>query len=184
MNPNKRAVFLDRDGVIIRDVGYIRRFEDIELLVDVAQALSMLRAAGFLRIIVTNQSAVARGMITLDRMFEIEAEVERRLFELGGSVDAAYLCPHHPTEGEAPYRYACGSRKPEPGMLIRAALEWGIDPRRSYMIGDSPRDTEAAARAGVTPLRVGGPVSGPANGIPHFDNLMEAARHIISHTEN
>ena len=150
----QRAAFLDRDGTIIEDVHFLTRPEDIRLLPGVASALKRLRDAGYLLIIVSNQSAVARGMIAKDEMWRIHGRLEELLQTQGVLLDAAYYCPHHP-EGQAKaYAQSCGCRKPQPGMLLQAAAEHDIDLRRSAMVGDSERDIEAGRRAGCMTVLV------------------------------
>jgi len=150
-----RAVFLDRDGTIVEDVGYLRRVEDIRLLPGAAEALNRLKAAGFLLVIVTNQSAVARGWLTERELLTIEGELEARLRRLGAAIDAFYYCPHLPEGEAAPYARRCSCRKPAPGMLTRAAGEMGIALSASWMVGDSERDVEAGRRAGCRTVLLG-----------------------------
>jgi D-glycero-D-manno-heptose 1,7-bisphosphate phosphatase len=151
MNPDEpkhRAVFLDRDGTIIREVNYLTSADQIELLPGAADALHLLREAGLLCVVVTNQSAVARGMLTMAQLDRIHAELRRRLRQQQADVDAIYVCPHLP-EGTVPeYAIECDCRKPAPGLLLRAAQDLDIDLHASILIGDSLRDVEAGKRAG------------------------------------
>ncbi|GAG11552.1 unnamed protein product, partial [marine sediment metagenome] len=146
--PTNRAVFLDRDGTIVEDVGYLRATDDIRILPGAAEALTRLKEAGFLLLIVTNQSAVARGWLTEDAMLEIEREIERLLEREGAVVDGFYYCPHLPEGTVSRYARVCGCRKPQPGLLERAARGWDVNLARSYAVGDSERDVEAGRRAG------------------------------------
>lgn len=173
-----RAVFLDRDGTIIEDVDYLTDLERIRLLPGVVNALRRLRAAGYLLIVVTNQSAIARGWLTEGRLADIHAELNRQLQAEGTRVDAYYYCPHLPDAAVNRYSVVCDCRKPEPGMLRRATREWHVDPAASFMVGDSERDAEAGRRAGCRPILVGGK-SGHATGCPAVPGLREAADLIL-----
>jgi D-glycero-D-manno-heptose 1,7-bisphosphate phosphatase len=140
-NPGgQKAIFLDRDGTLIRDVGYCSAPGDVELLPDVARLLPKLKEAGFKLVIVTNQSGIGRGYFTEEDFWSVQHELERQLGP--GVIDATYFCPDTPQNGSE-------RRKPNPGMLLEAAKELGIDLDRSYMIGDKMSDAEAGIRAGV-----------------------------------
>lgn len=144
------AAFLDRDGVLIEDVGYPHREDQLRLIPGAAEAVKRLNAAGYLCIVVTNQSGVARGYFTEERMHAFNALVVDRLAEAGARIDAVYACPFHAEGVIADYVHPDHpDRKPNPGMLLRAIADHGIDPDRSLMIGDQPSDLEAARRAGV-----------------------------------
>jgi len=138
------AIFLDRDGTIIEDVDYPRCLEDVRLIPGSAEALRDLQQAGFLLIVLTNQSGIARGLLDENRLAELHAHLQELLSKVGSHIDAFYHCPHHPSEGAPPYRADCDCRKPKPGLLRRALAEWSIDLARSYVLGDSPRDLEIA----------------------------------------
>ena len=143
------AVFLDRDGTIIDDTGFIRRIDDVKLLPYVAAAISRLNAAGWLVIVVTNQSGVARGLLTEKDVAATNQRMQELLQLEGAHLDAIYYCPHLP-EGKVPeYAVVCECRKPRPGMLLKAADEHDIDLAGSVMIGDAPRDVEAGLDAGT-----------------------------------
>jgi D-glycero-D-manno-heptose 1,7-bisphosphate phosphatase len=139
----RRAVFLDRDGTIIREVNYLRRLEDLELLPRVPEALRSLGRAGYLCLVVTNQSGVARGYFDLEFVDAAHRELDRRLRAAGAGVDGFYVCPHHPD-----HTGPCGCRKPAPGMVLRAATERGIDLRGSWVVGDKPEDILLGRNAG------------------------------------
>ena len=149
-NPGSRrpAVFLDRDGTINVEVDHLSRPEELRLLPDAARAIARLRSAGCPVVVVTNQSAVARGLLTEAELSGIHREFERLLREQGTGVDAIYYCPHHPEFGSPAYRRACACRKPGPGLLRRAALEHGLDLERSFMVGDRLSDLQAGWNAG------------------------------------
>ena len=145
-----KAIFLDRDGVISHEKGYITSVDQFELYPFAEQALLKLKAAGWKTVIVTNQACIARGLMT-----ETDLQViHNRLIELL-PVDNIYYCPHHP-EGEAdnPYSIRCDCRKPEAGMIFKAARENHIDIDQSYIIGDRATDILAGKKAGLTTVLV------------------------------
>jgi D-glycero-D-manno-heptose 1,7-bisphosphate phosphatase len=142
-----RAVFLDRDGTIIVLVEYLSDPEKTELLPEAAEAVRMFNEAGLKVIVVTNQSALARGYFTEDVLDAIHERMERLLEEQGARIDALYYCPHHPDED-------CDCRKPRPGLLQMAAREKGIDLARSFMVGDRMIDVECGKAAGCKGIMV------------------------------
>ncbi len=146
---SRPAAFLDRDGVINRDIGYLHRPEDVAFVPGIFEAVAALRARGFRPVVVTNQSGIARGRYTEADFHALMDWMRARFTEAGAPLDAVYYCPHHPEEGNPPYRRACECRKPAPGMLLRAADELDLDLERSLLIGDSERDIEAGRAAGV-----------------------------------
>ncbi len=152
--PLRRAVFLDRDGTVAEEVGYVNHVSRVRLLSGSAGAIRRLSGAGFLAVVVTNQSGVARDYFEEDLVRSANARLRELLQAEGAVVDAIYYCPHHPREGAPPYRLDCDCRKPRPGMLLRAAREHGIDLPRSYMIGDGVVDVAAGRAAGVTSILV------------------------------
>lgn len=140
----RKAVFLDRDGVINISPGegkFVLKKEDFRLGEGVPEALARLKAAGFLLIAVTNQSCVGRGLIKAETLEEIHDLMRRRLVQRGAALDAVYCCPHGPEDG-------CECRKPSPAMILRASRRFGIDLRSSWMVGDSPRDIQTGRAAG------------------------------------
>ena len=134
------AVFLDRDGTLIEERSYPTRPEDIVLLPGAGEALRQLAAAGFLRIVLTNQSAVARGMLTEQGLALLHESLIHQLSAFGAELDAIYYCPHHPDGIAAGYNHVCSCRKPKRGLLDLAMSEHSIDLSRSIFIGDSRRD--------------------------------------------
>ncbi len=144
----RAAVFVDRDGTLIRDVGYLSRVEQLEILSNVPEALRLLNENEYTVVVVTNQSAVARGRLTEAVLADIHGELLTRLARRGARLDAVYYCPHHPTEGFPPYKIVCDCRKPNTAMIRRAVTELNLDPSRSYMVGDQIIDMELAARTG------------------------------------
>jgi D-glycero-D-manno-heptose 1,7-bisphosphate phosphatase len=149
MNPGARAAFIDRDGVINADHGYVHRIDRFELLPGVAAALRRLKAAGFLLIVVTNQSGIGRGLFTEADYATLTQHMHDVLADEGVALDAIYHCPHLPDASVAAYRRQCDCRKPNPGMILRGIAEFGIDPARSMLIGDKNSDIEAGRAAGI-----------------------------------
>ena len=144
------AIFLDRDGTINVDHGYVHEIDNFEFIDGVIDALRQLKEMGYALVVVTNQSGIARGKFT-EAQFETLTEwMDWSLADRDVDLDGIYYCPHHPTEGEAPYRQVCDCRKPAPGMLLDAAKELDIDLVNSYMVGDKGADMQAAKAAGVT----------------------------------
>ncbi len=148
------CVFLDRDHTIIEDPGYLTEPSAVRLLPGVDVALRSLAAAGYKLVVVTNQSAIARGMLTEEGLERVHAEMRDQLSERGVKLDGVYYCPYHPEATVEGYARESPERKPQPGMLLRAAKELDIDLGRSWMVGDSPRDIEAGQRAGCRTIRI------------------------------
>jgi histidinol-phosphate phosphatase family protein len=147
----RAALFVDRDGTLVRNVPYNASPALVVLEPEAERALALLRTAGFFVVVVSNQSAVARGLCTEGDVQAVNEQMRAQLEERGTDVDAIYYCPHHPEHGSP-----CDCRKPEPGMLFRAAREHGLDLGQSVMVGDEERDLEAGRRAGVRALRYQG----------------------------
>lgn len=141
------AVFLDRDGTVIRQVHYLSDPADVELIPGAAGALRDLRAAGFACVVVSNQSAVGRGMLTLEGVARVQEEFERQLAEEGAAIDGWYFCPAAPSTTDRTV-VEHPERKPAPGMLLRAARELGLDVASSWMVGDMISDILAGRNAG------------------------------------
>jgi D-glycero-D-manno-heptose 1,7-bisphosphate phosphatase len=151
--PNK-AIFLDRDDTLIEDPGFISHPDQVKLLDDVAEALVELRRMGYKLIVVSNQSGVARGIVTEEALDEIHERLMQLLAEQGAHLDKIYYCPYHP-EGVIPkYRKESDRRKPSPGMLLNAAKELDIDLSQSWIIGDRNRDIQAGRQAGCNTILV------------------------------
>lgn len=146
------AVFLDRDGVLNLDHGFVNRLEDWQWVSGAREALRRFNEAGYLVVVVTNQSGIGRGMFTERDFSALMDAVEAQLEAAGAHLDAVYACPHHPEADVAEYRVACDCRKPSSGLIQAAIADLGIDRERSVMIGDSQRDLDAAAGAGVQGL--------------------------------
>ncbi|HEY3378392.1 MAG TPA: HAD family hydrolase [Armatimonadota bacterium] len=141
MSRRHRAIFLDRDGTLILDVGYPRDPRQVQLLPGVLDGLTALRDAGFLLVMISNQSGVGRGLISEHEMAQVHARVTKLFAGHGITFAGAYYCPHAPTE-------SCTCRKPQPGLLQTAAQALQIDLSRSFMVGDKPSDVMAGWHAG------------------------------------
>jgi histidinol-phosphate phosphatase family protein len=139
--PKETAVFLDRDGTVNVDYGFVSRPEDVKLLPGVGEAIRELNQAGIPVFIISNQSGVGRGLYGLEAVSLVNREVERQLDREGAKVKAFYFCPHAPEEG-------CECRKPKLGMLKQAQTEWGVDLAQSFVVGDKPADAELGKNAG------------------------------------
>ncbi len=175
---SKPAVFLDRDGVVIREVNYLKRPEQVHVLKGAAEAIKKLRKAGFKVVVITNQSGVGRGYFTVADLKASHARLASDLRTLGAKLDGLYFCPHTPDDG-------CGCRKPKTLMIRRAAKALGLDVRRSYFVGDTTTDVATALAAGCTPIlvRTGkGGRDGKHPGEPAVirSNLASAARWILA----
>lgn len=144
----RRAVFLDRDGVLIEDVGLVTRREQMRILPGVPQALADLRSAGFRLIVVTNQPVVARGLASEDEVAQLHRTLDNHFRQLGAAIDAWFFCPHHPQADLPQYRAACDCRKPSPGMLQSAAALHQLSLADSFLVGDRLTDIAAGAAAG------------------------------------
>jgi len=145
----KRAVFIDRDGTISEEVGYINHASRFRLFPYAASAIRYLNENGWLAILVTNQAGVARGYFSEEMIQTVHAAMTRELETKGARLDAIYYCAHHPSVGELPYRFDCDCRKPKPGLISRAARDFDIDLNHSWMIGDRYSDIELARNAGL-----------------------------------
>ena len=148
------AVFLDRDGTIIDDVGYLDRVDGVALYPWSADALRLLRRGGFAIVVITNQSGVARGLYAESAVHEVHAHLAEALGRGGAVVDAWYHCPHHVDAVDAAYRLDCDCRKPKPGMLVKAAADLGLDLARSVVVGDRWSDVAAARAVGAAGVLV------------------------------
>jgi D-glycero-D-manno-heptose 1,7-bisphosphate phosphatase len=152
----KPAVFLDRDGVLNEDRGYVHTPGQFAWVKNAPEAVRRLNMRGFLVIVVTNQSGIARGFYSEQAFREFTRWIDAQLAAHGAHVDATYHCPHHPEHGVTPYRRVCDCRKPAAGLIDQALVEWPVDVARSVLVGDSDRDIEAAAARGIEALRFDG----------------------------
>jgi D-glycero-D-manno-heptose 1,7-bisphosphate phosphatase len=144
----KPAIFMDRDGTLSHEVGYVNHLSRFRLYPYSVDAVRLINKAGFLAVVVTNQAGVARGYFPEALIHEVHAALTVALESGSAHLDGIYYCPHHPTLGDPPYRKECDCRKPRPGLLHRAEAELGIDLSRSYVIGDRGADLEMAWSAG------------------------------------
>ena len=148
------AVFLDRDGVINEEVGYLDNLDKLKIIPGAYEAIKLINKSGMKAVVITNQAGVAKGLFTEDFVRETNYHLQKILREQEAYINNFYYCPHHPTEGEEPYRRICDCRKPAPGMLVQAARDLNIDLTKSYLVGDRFNDMEAAKKAGVKGILV------------------------------
>jgi D-glycero-D-manno-heptose 1,7-bisphosphate phosphatase len=144
---NDRAVFLDRDGVLMRGANYVGHIDQVELIDSAPQALRRLQDARFHLFVVTNQSGVGRGYFTSEAVKEIHALLNQHFAAAGAHIERYYVCPHRPEEN-------CDCRKPKPKFLLEAAREYGLDLARCFMVGDRPSDIQCGANAGTQTILV------------------------------
>lgn len=143
-----KAVFLDRDGTINVDYGYVHQIDDFHFIDGVIDALLQLKKKGYLLVLVTNQSGIARGYFSEEQFLQLTEWFDWSLADRGVDFDGIYYCPHHP-EGQGEYREDCDCRKPKAGMFTQAIADLNIDPAQSIMVGDKLEDLLAAENAGV-----------------------------------
>lgn len=190
---SRAAIFLDRDGTVAREVGYVNHPDRLRLYPRSAEAVRLINESGRLAVLVTNQAGAARGYFPFELIGTVHERLRALLAGGGARLDALYFCPHHPEVGEGELRRACDCRKPGPGMLLRARDEHGIDLARSWIVGDSFKDMEAGKAAGVPGvlLRTGygkgellykGPGS-PAAPAHVAEDLLDAVRWILDREE-
>ena len=181
------AVFLDRDGTLIEERGYLDRLDRLTLFSWTADALRLLKRAGFATVVITNQSAIARGIIDEPFLDGVHRELSARLERGGAAIDRYYVCPHLVDGAVAAYRQACRCRKPAPGLIEQACREMDLDPARSVMVGDKWIDVACGMAAGTRTVLVQSGPNGDATGPPPagvradaiVQNLMEAAGWIL-----
>nr|WP_245208635.1 D-glycero-beta-D-manno-heptose 1,7-bisphosphate 7-phosphatase [Serratia fonticola] len=156
------AIFLDRDGTINIDHGYVHEIDDFQFIDGVIDACRELKSMGFALVLVTNQSGIARGKFSEDQFMRLTEWMDWSMADRDVDLDGIYFCPHHPEAVIEEYRQVCDCRKPQPGMLLQAQKELNIDLAASYMVGDKIEDMQAAAAAGVGTkvlVRTGKPVT-------------------------
>jgi D,D-heptose 1,7-bisphosphate phosphatase len=186
------AVFLDRDGVINEEVGYVDDLQKLRLIPCAYQAIQLINQSGLKAVVVSNQAGVAKGILSEKWVRQTNQYLDNLLRQRGAFISKFYFCPHHPTEGIEPYRKICDCRKPAPGMFLKAARELNIDLSRSYMIGDRFWDVEAAKKVcakgilvktgyGSQLLQEDGPNTPSENVNPDFiaENILEAVQWIL-----
>ena len=186
----KPAIFMDRDGTVSHEVGYVNHLSRFRLYPYAVDAVRLINASGFLAVLVTNQAGVARGYFPESLVHEVHGELRSVLEKGGARLDGLYVCLHHPSVGEPPYRQDCACRKPRPGLLRQAEADLDIDLRRSWMVGDRRNDQEVAWNAGARATLV---KSGYGRGeLTHYgsawprqpdlvaEHLLEAVERIVS----
>ena len=187
MTGGRPAVFLDRDGTMSEERGFIDRLELLEIFPWTTDAVRLLNRAGFAVVVITNQSAIGRGIIDEPFLHTVHGEIDRHLALAGARVDRYYFCPHHPDAKLAEHRVVCRCRKPAPGMIEQACRELGLDPARSFMVGDRLIDVACGHAAGVRSLLVrSGHSAHAVEAVPGqsepdaiLNNLMEAVGWIL-----
>jgi D,D-heptose 1,7-bisphosphate phosphatase len=179
----RRAVFLDRDGTLNPDPGYISNPDDFNLFPGVPQALARLKKAGYLLILITNQSGIARGLVSREQLELVHQKLQSLLAAADATLDAIYFCPHHPDyplNGIA----ACECRKPQPGMICQAMKDFDIDLAGSYVIGDRSKDIQIAINAGVRPISIRPQPAAGYENVPTFASLTAAVDWLLAETAN
>jgi D-glycero-D-manno-heptose 1,7-bisphosphate phosphatase len=154
MTTRQPAVFLDRDGTINEQMGYINHISRFVLLPGVGRAIRRLNERNIPVVVVTNQSGLARGYFPVSLLDKVHAKMKEQLAAEGAHIDGLYICPHHPEAKEKKYRKTCNCRKPKTGLLEQAAADLDIDLKSSFMVGDRWSDLKCAAAAGATPVLV------------------------------
>lgn len=177
------ALFIDRDGVINREKQYVHRREDFEFIDGVFAACREAAALGYKLVVITNQAGIARGYYSEDDFHALTAWMLERFAQQGVIIDGVYFCPHHPAAGVGDYRKACDCRKPEPGLILQAADDLGLDLATSAIVGDKPSDIEAGRRAGVGTcilVRSGHPLDerGAGSGVHVAQDLCDAVNYL------
>jgi D-glycero-D-manno-heptose 1,7-bisphosphate phosphatase len=181
------AVFLDRDGTMIEDVGYLERLERLKLFPYTVHAVRLLNEAGFKVVVVTSQNGVAQGILTEEFLAETHAHLTEVLKAAGARVEGFYYCPHSTSAAVERYRTECDCRKPKPGMILAAAADHGLDVSRSFVVGYRWRDIEMGMNAGTKGVLVETgygktqAAKPPAKmaGVPVVGNLIEATSWIL-----
>jgi D-glycero-D-manno-heptose 1,7-bisphosphate phosphatase len=186
------AVFLDRDGTINEEVGYLDSLDKFKIIPCAYEAIRLINESGMKAVVISNQAGVARGLFTEDFVKITHEHLLAALRQKKAHIDNFYYCPHHPTEGIKIYRQNCNCRKPAPGMLLQAAQDLNIDLTKSYLVGDRFRDMEAAKKVGVKGVLVktgygqkllqdDGPDEATEEGKPDFiaADILEAVKWIL-----
>jgi D,D-heptose 1,7-bisphosphate phosphatase len=154
MDEKSRAVFMDRDGTINEEVGYLSRLDQLKIYPRAIEAIRLVNSSGMKAVVISNQSGIARGYFTEEFVRSVHDRINELLRAEGVRIDGFYFCPHHPVHGSGIYKRDCDCRKPKPGLLLQAAAEMNIDLARSYMIGDMLKDIEAGKKAGARGILV------------------------------
>jgi len=185
---------MDRDGTLIEEMTYLNHFDQVEIYPEALRAVSQINQSGSLAVVATNQSAVARGLLSENDLEKIHYLINLEFQKYGAHIDAFYYCPHHPEAGNGAYTQICDCRKPKPGMLLRAAHELDINLKKSYMLGDKLDDVETGHRAGCQSILVktgyGNKAASSYNkGVPSplrqpayiAENILEGVKCILEH---
>ena len=178
------AAFIDRDGVINRELGHVHRIEDFHVLPGVVEGLRVLAEAGYQLVVVTNQAGIAKGLYSEQDYQRLTQHMRHWFSERGVAFAGVYHCPHHPEGRVASLACTCTCRKPEPGMLLQATGDLDLDVTQSILIGDKVSDVEAGRRAGVATLVLveSGhelPIEAASQAHYRCANLAEAARRVV-----
>lgn len=163
-----KAIILDRDGTINVEKDYLHKIEDFEFEEGVVEGLKILSNLGYIFVVVTNQSGIARGYYTEEDLIKLNNHISDILEKDGIRIEKFYYCPHHPEKGVGKYKVECECRKPNPGMLEEAIREFNIDREKSFMVGDNISDVEAGINARVTPILVE-----TGHGIKHIEKIKK-----------
>jgi len=144
-----KAVFLDKDGTISEEAGYLSHYRDLNIFPHSAEAIKLLNEAGYKVIVISNQSGVARGYLGEDMLQAIDKTLQKKLLNRGAILSAIYYCPHHPEYGVYPYRQDCACRKPHTGLVEKAARDFDLDLKSSFFVGDHANDVATGRQAGM-----------------------------------
>jgi D-glycero-D-manno-heptose 1,7-bisphosphate phosphatase len=174
----RRAVFLDRDGTLNVDTGFVAKPSDVRLIEGAAEGAKRLASAGYMLVITSNQSGIARGIMSEMQVDAVDERLLALLRDRGVAIEAVYRCPHLPNGANAAYAMVCDCRKPKPGLLLRAAADLGIDLFASWAVGDSERDVQAGLAAGCRAILLNG-TEQPRPGVAVAKDLLEAANMIV-----
>lgn len=184
------AIFMDRDGTLSHEVGYVNHLSRFRVFPFAAAAVKAINRAGFLAVVATNQAGVARGYFPETLIHEVHDALRAQMAGAGARLDGIYVCVHHPSLGEPPYRQDCDCRKPKPGLLLRASAELDVDLPRSYVIGDREGDLQLAWNVGARGVLVktGYGLGELVNRAPRWprqpdlvaEHLLEAVQRIVS----
>jgi len=175
-----KAVFLDRDGVINVDTGYVSHSDDFQFIEGVIDACQKIKAKGYMLVVITNQSGIARGYFSEEQFTMLTEWMDWSLADKGVELDGIYFCPHHPDEGIGDYKQACDCRKPQPGMINSAVEHLDIDVSQSYLVGDKISDINAGINAGIATnilVRTGQELTD--EGIALADHVLDSLAQVV-----
>jgi len=167
----EKAFLLDRDGTINVDTGYVRKKEDVILLKGAGEAIHLMKKAGYLVLVITNQSGVARGIMTMEEVEAVNQELNQQLKQYDAQIDKFYICPHYPDGLIWPFNRKCNCRKPQTGLFQKAIQEYEIDVKNSFAVGDRKRDVERLSELGLEHTAV-------IDGI-HYHSLLDYTREVL-----